>query len=116
MINRIKEIIGTFAQDNKSKLARDLGMNTRTVTQYVEGESKLSVDFIVNILKAYPSISAEWLMRGKGDMCISQKDDTVTTQPNYAHICEQMADMYAEISKLRAKIAVLEAKKGEAVA
>lgn len=114
MINRIKQVYGVKAQNNKSKLARDLGMNTRTVTQYVEGETKPSVDFLVNILSAYPDISAEWLMRGKGEMLTVETPQEINH--DYAHICKQMADMYAEIQKLQTENAALKAKRGEAVA
>jgi len=85
MISRIKQILSVKAQNNKSKFARDLRMNIRTVTQYVEGESKPSADFLTNILSAYTDISAEWLMRGEGEMTNAQivKDYTQVFNPKY---------------------------------
>ena len=102
MIERIKQIFRVKAQCNKSKLARDLNMNTRTVTQYIEGEIKPSADFLVNILAAYSDVSAEWLMRGKGTMVIN----TVPQQPiNYPYnIMDLLEKTLAENAVLKAKL------------
>ena len=39
-----------------------------TVNQYLNGERKFSFEFVQAILKRYPELSAEWLIKGEGDM------------------------------------------------
>ena len=43
-------------------------MNQSTVLRQVKGEQTLSSNLVENFLKAYPDVSAEWLMRGVGTM------------------------------------------------
>jgi hypothetical protein len=45
-------------------LAKTLNMNQSTVLRQVKGEQTLSSTLVENFLKAYPDVSAEWLMRG----------------------------------------------------
>lgn len=60
---RIKEYI----DDNRislNALAKTLNMNQSTVLRQVKGEQTLSSTLVENFLKAYPDVSAEWLMHG----------------------------------------------------
>lgn len=70
--SRVKEYMTVKGFSNR-KLAHELGMNSVVVNQYVtESDSKraLSLLFIATILEKDPSLSAEWLIRGNGDMFI----------------------------------------------
>lgn len=59
--------IKAYIDDNHislNALAKTLSMNQSTVLRQVKGEQTLSSTLVENFLKAYPDVSAEWLMRG----------------------------------------------------
>ena len=59
--------IKAYIDDNHislNALAKTLNMNQSTVLRQVKGEQTLSSTLVENFLKAYPDVSAEWLMRG----------------------------------------------------
>lgn len=63
--------IKAYIDDNHislNALAKTLNMNQSTVLRQVKGEQTLSSTLVENFLKAYPKVSAEWLMRGVGFM------------------------------------------------
>jgi len=47
---------------------KQLGMQQSTVDRILKKQARLNLEFIVKILELYPEVSAEWLLRGKGDM------------------------------------------------
>ena len=71
--------IKAYIDDNHislNALAKTLNMNQLTVLRQVKGEQTLSSNLVENFLKAYPKVSAEWLMRGVesigvGKYCVS---------------------------------------------
>lgn len=67
MIQRLKQITKTKAGSVK-KLAEALGISENTIEGYMRGKNKVALNFIVDVLRTYPDISAEWLLRGEGDM------------------------------------------------
>lgn len=59
--------IKAYIDDNHislNALSKTLNMNQSTVLRQVKGEQTLSSTLVENFLKAYPDVSAEWLMRG----------------------------------------------------
>lgn len=70
--------IKAYIDDNHislNALAKTLNMNQSTVLRQVKGEQTLSSTLVENFLKAYPKVSAEWLMRGVGAMYSNQDTD-----------------------------------------
>lgn len=75
--------IKAYIDDNRislNALAKTLNMNQSTVLRQVKGEQTLSSTLVENFLKAYPGVSAEWLMRGvepielgKTAECVAEK-------------------------------------------
>ena len=65
-----------------SGLARTIGMSVTSVNCFLAGKSKVSGEFLCGLLNAFPSISAEWLMRGNGTMFIEdvQSSDQALTK------------------------------------
>lgn len=64
---RIKEYI-EINHISLNALAKTLNMNQSTVLRQVKGEQTLSSNLVESFLTAYPDVSAEWLMRGVGNM------------------------------------------------
>lgn len=73
--------IKAYIDDNRislNALAKTLNMNQSTVLRQVKGEQTLSSTLVENFLKAYPDVSAEWLMRGVGTMYSIQDADDLS--------------------------------------
>ena len=67
MIERVKKIIET-----KSKSIREfssmIGVKQVTLNLQISGSRSLSLDVVIAILNSFEDISAEWLLRGSGEM------------------------------------------------
>lgn len=67
VLNRLNE----FRLSEKlsvNAFAQTIGISQTTVNNYFLGNRKLSLELITNTLTAFPSLSAEWLLRGEGNM------------------------------------------------
>lgn len=86
-----KEIIGKmndfWAQSGKSKaeMSRELGVDAGTFTNILNGNRGVSVGVLAKFLETYPSVSAEWLMRGVGSMYAADVAASVTGDGNIAN-------------------------------
>lgn len=99
MIERIKKII-----ECKSKSVREFSMliNVKQVTlnQQITETRGLSLDIVTAILNSFEDISAEWLMRGKGEMFLSEKSEETASSE----------EKNEELQFLRERIISLEAE------
>ncbi len=64
---RIREVL-TVKESNPTKLSKDFSVNQKTLNNQINSDVQLSSSTILLILKAFPDLSAEWLMRGEGSM------------------------------------------------
>lgn len=76
---RIKEYIDAN-RISMNALAKTLNMNQSTVLRQVKGEQTLSSNLVESFLSAYPDVSAEWLMRGKGNMKLCKSAEYTVQQ------------------------------------
>lgn len=53
---------------SESQFAKAVGINQKTINQQFRRERSISLDTILAVLSSFEDISAEWLMRGTGDM------------------------------------------------
>ena len=53
---------------NPTKLAGIYKVNQKTLNNHINGNVEVSVSTILLVLDAFPDLSADWLLRGKGDM------------------------------------------------
>jgi len=51
-----------------SELAKSLNVTRVAVNKWVSSNSSIRSDSLENLLNAYPEVSAEWLLTGKGEM------------------------------------------------
>lgn len=72
--NRILEV---FNQSNLSRqdFANKLNISNAVLSHISSGRNKASLDLVLNLLNAFPQISPEWLIMGKGEMNISNKEN-----------------------------------------
>ena len=73
---RIKEVIENNGV-SITKLSSELGLSQTTLNRQVTGVSALSSSVIEAILTYFPNLSAEWLLRGKGEMYLQSNSDNL---------------------------------------
>jgi transcriptional regulator with XRE-family HTH domain len=107
VIQRIKEIISVY-NINENILSKKIGIAQSTLNGYFNNNRKLSFTTISSILNEFEDISAEWLLRGKGNMYNTENSipdiKTGDMQSVYETVVrdkdEQIEKMKAEINQL----------------
>lgn len=116
VLERVMQIYESISNGDErfdSKFAELIGSNKKTISQQLKGERAISLDTILNILSAFPDISSEWLLRGNGDMNISDNlpkfhgSETDTELDVHA----ELARKTAELEELRLQVLRLDAQK-----
>lgn len=72
MISRIKEIIEYSGLSTRA-FALKCGIKDNTFSNQLNGVRDVSLNTIISILLTFENISAEWLIRGEGDMIKNEK-------------------------------------------
>lgn len=54
--------------NSENQFAKLIGANQRTINQQLKKERSLSLDTVLSVLSSFEDISAEWLLRGEGEM------------------------------------------------
>ena len=67
VVERIKELCSQLNL-SENKFAGEIGVNVQTLNNYTSGKRSVSYDVIDKTLAKFPSVSAEWLIRGMGQM------------------------------------------------
>ena len=83
--------IKAYIDDNHislNALAKTLNMNQSTVLRQVKGEQTLSSNLVENFLKAYPKVSAEWLMRGVESIGVGKSAEYSAEKTNVDCVAE----------------------------
>lgn len=93
MLERFKSVIAA-----KSKSATDfgktIGVAQTTLSNQLQSPRGISVEVILLTLSAFPDISAEWLLRGKGDMILSENLPAFEGNES-----EKEMDLHAELAR-----------------
>lgn len=111
IFNRLEQICAQKEQTQKEFLIK-CGIRKSTWDMSRSRGSKPSIDTIMGVLSAYPEISAEWLLRGKGDMLLSDEEKTQQKQ-NAGDLATTLNYLSGRCTELEAEIALLKAKKGK---
>lgn len=76
MEKQVFERVAEFIRKRRisaNELAKILGVNSQSVYNYLSGTSKAPVSFLILFLESFPDVSAEWLLRGNGEMLLPPK-------------------------------------------
>lgn len=68
----VRERINATLNENKLSVAafsKEVGIGQTTLNRQLNGDARVSVDTIKAFLHRFKDVSAEWLLRGVGDMC-----------------------------------------------
>jgi transcriptional regulator with XRE-family HTH domain len=78
---------------NANSLAGALDMAAQTVFRYLNGENKMPLEFVERLLRQFPDVRAEWLMRGEGAMYNTTSEPSVAQAAAPATESEQVAHL-----------------------
>ena len=65
LIERIKKIIND-SELSSAAFADQLGVQRSSISHILSGRNKPSLDFILKLLKAFPTVASDWLLFGEG--------------------------------------------------
>lgn len=104
MVNRVKYLINEKARSVR-EFAEKIGVKQVTLNQQISGDRKLSLDIVFSILNSFPDISAEWLLRGKGNMYNTENSMPDIKTSDMQNIYETVVrDKDEQIEKMKAEI------------
>lgn len=104
MEESVKERIKKILLEKKislTQLSKQCGVNQKTLNNQINSVTQLSASNILLILSNFEDISAEWLLRGRGEMYLSSEEQENKTLSNKSQ---------EELQLLREKIIRLEAE------
>lgn len=78
---------------NANSLAVAINMAAPTVFRYLNGENKMPLEFVERLLRQFPDVRAEWLMRGEGAMYNTASEPSVVEAAAPATESEQVAHL-----------------------
>lgn len=96
MIKRIKSLI-SVKNLSSSQFADLLGVQRSNISHILSGRNKPSLDFILKISEHFPSVSIEWLLKGKGEM-FNLEEKNFATSPSQLDIQMESSAFEEEIS------------------
>ncbi|MBR3626777.1 MAG: hypothetical protein IKN48_10675 [Bacteroidaceae bacterium] len=104
VLQRIKKVIEEYSL-TETAFSKAINVNQKTFNQQMKEERKLSLSTIMNILLAFKEISAEWLLRGEGDMMRNALSaDIVGANEDYQSLRDSYNRLLGENAILREQL------------
>ena len=75
---RIHKLIA-FYQLSSASFADQIGVQRSSISHILSGRNKPSLDFVLKTLKAFPSLSSDWLLHGEGEIEVIVSAPTSST-------------------------------------
>lgn len=86
------------------KLAETIGVGPQSVYNYLTGKQKAPMSFVMMILGSFPDVSAEWLLRGNGEMLLPPKKSPYLEMAERLHgtsLASEEEDIIAQVNTLK---------------
>lgn len=109
VLQKINEVIA-FNCLSKRAFDNRINMEQTTVNNQLIGKRGISIDLIINTLLEFPEVSAEWLLRGEGEMLKSPS--TSETFVDISKYVTEIESLKAEINQLKGENRVLREQMG----
>jgi|TARA_B110000114_G_C14876989_1_gene311135 hypothetical protein len=112
-INKRVETLIDKTSNSKSDFSKATGISTVILSHISSGRNKVSLTAVEQIIKAFPTINAEWILTGKGQMYRDGLDNDIAEELESALILLEdehkryAKSMESKISVLRRTIAAL---------
>ena len=95
---RILNVFSCFATNINKISDGDTALRNR-LTRQINNDAAITIDTIGVILNTYPEVSAEWLLRGKGEMILSENLPAFEGNES-----EKEIDLHAELARKTAEL------------
>ena len=79
ILQRLKDVL-KYSGLSVRAFSIKCGVSQPTLDKQIKGIRSVSIETAMSVLYAYPEISAEWLMRGNGQMLIQQEDNSAENE------------------------------------
>lgn len=110
MIERIKKIINHYGLSDRA-FAIKCGIKQNTFSNQINGVREISLQTINSILITFEKISAEWLLRGNGEMLLTSEQPTASNENDrLSKLIDTIAFQQDTINNLQRRIKELEAE------
>ncbi len=109
MVTRIKEIIASTGLSERA-FAIQCGIAQNTLNRQLNKERELSLTVVSAILNNFPDISAEWLLRGKGEMLIAEEQPSEAGNERLGKLIDTIALLQETVNNYKEKLGDLEAR------
>lgn len=107
MIERIKELISYLGISNRA-FCIQCGIKDNTFTNQLNGKRELSLSTIISILSFREDVSAEWLLRGNGDMIKSGNSISDANSLRMERLIDTITTLQETINEKNKTIQLLE--------
>lgn len=108
MISRIKELIEHSGLSARA-FALKCGIKDNTFSNQLNGVRDVSLNTITSILLTFENISAEWLLRGNGEMLLTSEQPTASNENDrLSKLIDTIAFQQDTINNLHGRIKELE--------
>lgn len=108
MIERIKKIINHYGLSDRA-FAIKCGIKQNTFSNQINGVREISLQTINSILITFEKISAEWLLRGNGEMLLTSEQPTASNENDrLSKLIDTIAFQQDTINNLHGRIKELE--------
>lgn len=91
-MNKRLKLFLEFKGSSLAELERNIGVGSGTLSKAVKNNNSIGVDKVVRILQFYEDLSAEWLLRGKGEMLLNSRSldsvDSVRIEMLERQVCQ----------------------------
>lgn len=89
----------------RKTLAESVGIPERTLADYLSGKSEPKASTISALLQCLPSVSAEWLLRGEGEMIKPIASTIQMSATDLTYYTRLLQIKQARIEELEAELA-----------
>lgn len=112
ILERLKSVIAEKS-NSASDFSKKIGIAQTTLSNQMKSPRGISVDVVMLTLEHFSDISAEWLLRGKGEMLISDNLPKFHGEETDSelNVHASLARMAAELEVYKLQIMRLEAQK-----
>ena len=108
MVERIKELIAYTGLSDRA-FALKCGLKQNTFSRQLNGLNEVSTQTALSILSTFPEISAEWLLRGNGEMLLTSEQPTASNESDrLSKLIDTIAFQQDTINNLQRRINELE--------
>ncbi|PHN06831.1 helix-turn-helix domain-containing protein [Flavilitoribacter nigricans] len=96
---RIKGIIDYY-QLEQQEFAEKIGVSESTISVTVRNIKPVGAKVVFNILREFPDVSCEWLIRGDGEMLLRKSESKQLKEPQSTITQTQYQDLLQRLEKL----------------